>query len=157
MSEAEVVEQLVEFTNILLVGVSIIFTVVSTYIVALNYFIGSSNFMARLGSFLFVTLILGMLLFVMMGAEATHLGLTNRLLELEASGEITAAGRAVLANAEAELAAGMSIDGVVRICVWLGLAFVYVALAYLTFMHRWEPDAIPVSIENRPSSQKASS
>ena len=149
MNEAEVVEQLVGFTNTLLAGVSLIFSVVSAYVVALNYFIGSSNFMARFGSFLFVTLILGMLLVVMMGAAATHVGLTARLVELESAGELTAAGRAVLANAEAELAAGYSIDAVVRICVWAGLGFVYLALAYLTFLHKWQPDAIPVTIENR--------
>ena len=57
MSEGEVVEQLVEFTNILLVGVSLIFSIVSAYVVALNYFIGSSNLMARLGSFAFITLV----------------------------------------------------------------------------------------------------
>ena len=50
MSEGEVVEQLVEFTTILLAGVSVLFTVVSAYIAALNYFIGSANFAARLFS-----------------------------------------------------------------------------------------------------------
>lgn len=149
MSEGEVVEQLVGFTNTLLAGVSLIFSVVSAYVVALNYFIGSSNFLARLGSFLFVTLILGMLLVVLMGAAATHAGLTSRLVELEAAGQLTAAGRAVLTNAQAKFAGGYSIDAVVRMCVWTGLGFVYLALAYLTFLHRWQPDAIPVTIENR--------
>jgi hypothetical protein len=151
MNEGDVVEQLVEFTNILMVGVSLIFSVVSAYVVALNYFIGSSNFMARLGSFLFVTLILGMLVVVMMGAQTTHMGLIDRLLELEASGELTAAGRAVLANSAPGLAGGFSIDAFIRMCVWVGLLFVYLALIYLTFMHKWTPDAIPVTIEQRQS------
>ena len=64
MSEGEVVQQLVEFTNVLLTGVSLIFSIVSAYVVALNYFIGSANFLARLGSFAFMTLILGMLFVV---------------------------------------------------------------------------------------------
>jgi hypothetical protein len=149
MSEGEVVEQLVGFTNTLLAGVSLIFSVVSAYVVALNYFIGSSNLMARLGSFMFVTLILGMLLVVLMGAAGTHAGLIMRLVELEAAGQLTTAGRAVLENAQAELAAGLSIDAVVRMCVWIGLAFVYFALGYLTFLHKWQPDAIPITIENR--------
>ena len=42
-----------------------------------------------------------------------------------------------------------SIDEVIRACVWAGLGFVYLALAYLTFLHRWTPDAIPVTIEDR--------
>lgn len=154
MSEGEVVAELVEFTNVLLVGVSLIFSIVSAYVVALNYFIGSSNLMARLGSFVFVTLMLGMLMMVLMGAQATHAGLIERLSELEADGQLTAAGRAVLDNARPEWTGVLtgrsySIDGIVRICVWGGLGFVYVALAYLTFLHRWTPDAIPVSIEPR--------
>lgn len=149
MEEGEVIEQLVEFTNVLLLGVSLIFTVVSAYVVALNYFIGSSNFFARLGTFAFVTLILGMLVVVLMGAQALHGGLIARLLEIEASGDLTAAGRAALANAGpgGEFFNGrFSIDEIIRACVWAGLGFVYIALAYLTFLHKWEPDAIPVSV-----------
>lgn len=154
MNEAEVVEQLVEFTNILMVGVSLIFSIVSAYVVALNYFIGSANFLARLGSFLFITLILAMLMVVLMGAEATHAGLIQRLVELESEGKLSAAGRAVLANATPEWAGAItghrySINEIVSLCVWIGLGFVYLALAYLTFLHRWTPDAIPVSIEQR--------
>ena len=154
MTEGEVVAELVEFTNILLVGVSLIFSIVSAYVVALNYFIGSSNLMARLGSFAFVTLILGMLMMVMMGAQMTHAGLIQRLAEIEAAGQLTAAGRAVLENARPEWTGaltghGYSLDDVVRSCIWTGLGFIYLALAYLTFMHRWTPDAIPVTIEPR--------
>ena len=154
MSEGEVVEQLVEFTNILLVGVSLIFSVVSAYIVALNYFIGSSNFFARLGSFLFLTLILGMLYVTMMGASATHVGLVERLRELDAAGELTAAGKAVLANATPDIVGAISgrsysIDSIIQLCVWGGLGFVYLALAYLTFLHKWTPDELNVSLSQR--------
>jgi hypothetical protein len=154
MSEAEVVAELVEFTNILMVGVSLIFSIVSAYVVALNYFIGSSNFLARLGSFLFITIVLGMLVVVMAGAQMTHMGLIARLHELEAQDQLTAAGRAVLANAAPEWVGAItghrySIDEIIRACVWAGLGFVYLALAYLTFLHRWTPDAIPVTIEGR--------
>ncbi len=152
MSEAEVVSELVEFTNILLAGVSLIFSIVSAYVVALNYFIGSSNLLARLGSFAFVTLILGMLTAVMMGAQLTHVGLIARLHELDALGQLSAAGRAVLSNAEPEWVGAItgrrySIDDVVRACVWAGLGFVYAALAYLTFVHHWQPDIVNVKLE----------
>ncbi len=154
MTEAEVVEQLVEFTNILLAGVSLIFSVVSAYVVALNYFIGSAAFTARLGGFLFITLVLGMLVAVMMGAQTTQMGLTDRLGELNEMGQLTAVGRAMLANATPNPAlasgfAGHSIDEIIRWCVWAGMGFVYFALAYMTFLHRWRPDAIPVTIEER--------
>jgi hypothetical protein len=149
VSEADVIAELVEFTNILMVGVSLIFSIVSAYVVALNYFIGSANFLARLGSFLFITLVLGMLMVAMLGAQATHIGLIARLTELRDAGELTAAGRAVLANATQAggLLENYSVDDVIRLCVWGGLGFVYVALGYLTFLHKWTPDAIPVTIE----------
>jgi hypothetical protein len=155
VTEGEVVEQLVNFTNILLVGVSLIFSIVSAYVVALNYFIGSSNFMAKLGSFAFVSLVLAMLVLVMLGAQSTQIGLIERLQEIGAAGELTAAGRAVLANATPEWVGAItgnrySIDDAVRSFIWIGLSFVYIALAYLTFLHRWTQDAFPVSIENRP-------
>lgn len=157
MSEGEVVEQLVEFTNILLVGVSLIFSIVSAYVVALNYFIGSANFLARTGSFLFITLILGMLMAVLIGAQVTHGGLIDRLVELENQGQLSAVGRAVLENAAPGMRGAItgnqySLDGIIQLCVWVGLGFVYFALAYLTFLHRWTPDAIPVSITERHSS-----
>jgi hypothetical protein len=160
MSEGEVVEQLVEFTNILMVAVSLIFSIVSAYIVALNYFIGSANFAARLGSFLFITLILGLLVATMIGAQTTHLGLIARLQELAADGSLSAAGRAILANAapnwdDPTQDGGASVDAIIRVCVWLGLAFVYVALGYLTFAHKWSPDAIPVTIEHRREVERA--
>jgi hypothetical protein len=154
MTEGEAVEQLVQFTNILMVAVSLIFSIVSAYIVALNYFIGSANFAARLGSFLFITLILALLVATMMGASSTHAGLIARLQELGASGQLSAAGRAILANAVPTTSAGgASVDDIIRIFVWLGLAFVYFALAYLTFLHRWTPDAIPVSIQPERAKQ----
>lgn len=156
MSEADVVEQLIEFTNILLVAVSLIFSVVSAYIVALNYFIGSANFLARLGSFLFITLILGMFVVTMLGTETAHAGLIARLRELEAAGELTAAGRALLTNNETIFNGALSgfaysVDSLIATATWAGLGFVYVALAYLTFLHKWTPDVIPVAIQQKGS------
>ncbi|MGE0742220.1 MAG: hypothetical protein AB7O98_12845 [Hyphomonadaceae bacterium] len=157
MSEGEVIEQLVEFTNILLIGVSLIFSIVSAYVVALNYFIGEANFMARLASFAFMTLILGMLMIVLMGAGATHAGLIERLHEIDAAGELTAAGRAVLSNANPAYVGAFtgriySIDEIVRLCTWAGLLFVYIGLAYLTFLHSWRPDVINVAVQDNERS-----
>ncbi len=143
MSEGEVVELLVEFTSVLLLGVSVLFTVVSAYVVALNYFIGEANLGARVASFAFLTLILGMLIMVMVGAQATHVGLIERLRELDAAGQLSAAGRAQLHNADS------AIDTIVRTCVWLGLVGTYIALAYLTFIHRWTPDVVRVALQSR--------
>ena len=148
MSEGDVVDQLVNFTNILLAGISVLFTVISAYVVALNYFIGSASTGARIMAFLFVSLILALLAFVMLGAQATQAGLVERLREIGVV-NLSAAGRAVLRNATTAQIGGQSIDEIVKLCVWAGLAFIYAALAYMTFLHKWTPDAIPISIESR--------
>lgn len=143
MSEGEVVEQLIEYTNVLLFGVSIIFTVVSAYIVALNYFVGEALLLARVGAFAFVSLILGLLLVVMIGAEANHAGLIARLRELDSGGELTSAGRAMLSNAT------NGTDDIVRALLWAGLLSVYAVLGYMTFLHRWKPDVVNVALQSR--------
>ena len=141
MSEGEVVEQLIGYMSLLLLGVSIIFTVVSTYIVALNYFVGEAQLVARVGAFAFVSLMLVLLLVVMIGAEATHSGLIARLRELVAAGELTAAGRGALGNATG------GVDGWVRALLWVGMLSVYAVLGYMTFIHRWKPDVVNVALQ----------
>jgi len=141
MTEGEVMEQVVGYMSLLLAGVSIIFTVVSTYIVALNYFVGDANFVARLGAFAFVSLILTLLLVVMVGAQNAHDGLIGRLAELEAQGQLSAAGRAALANAS------NGVDDAVRTLTWVGMLAVFGALGYMTFIHRWRPDIVNVQIQ----------
>jgi hypothetical protein len=140
MSEGEVVEQLVEYMSLVLLGVSLIFTVVSAYIVALNYFVGDAMFLARVGAFAFVGMILALLMAVMLGAEQTHSGLLERLREIEAAGQLTAAGRAALANARE------GIDDLVRTLLWVGMISLYAVLAYMTFLHRWKPDVVNVAL-----------
>jgi hypothetical protein len=153
MTEGEVIEQLVEFTSILLAGVSVLFTVVSAYVVALNYFIGEANLIARTLTFVFVSLILAMLVFVMLGAQATQIGLVDRLVELERAGELTAAGHAALANAQPGVGMDVfgqrSVDDIIRFCVWTGLGFIYLALAYLTFIYRWRTDVYRVALQQQ--------
>lgn len=140
MTEAEVVEQTVEYMSLLLFGVSLIFSVVSAYIVALNYFVGDAMFTAKLGAFAFVSLILTLLMVVMIGAQTTHAGLIARLAALEAAGQLTEAGRAVLANSQ------NGVDGIVRMLLWVGMLTVFGALAYMTFLHRWKADVVNVAI-----------
>ena len=146
MSEAEVVEQAVEFMGLLLLGVSLIFSVVSAYIVALNYFVGDAMFSARLGAFAFVSMILGLLMAVMVGAQGVHAGLIGRLAAMDAAGDLTEAGRAVLANSR------NGVDQLVRTMLWVGMLTVFGALAYMTFLHRWKPDVVNVALQSKRGS-----
>jgi hypothetical protein len=41
-----------------------------------------------------------------------------------------------------------SIDSIIRTCTWVGMAFVYGGLAYLTFVHQWRPDVVNVAIKD---------
>jgi len=143
MTEGEVMEQIVGYMSLLLLGVSIIFTVVSTYIVALNYFVGDAQLVARVGAYAFVSLILLLLLVVMIGAQTAHDGLIARLRELDAEGALTAAGSAALSNAS------NGVDGAVRWLTWVGMLAVFAALGYMTFLHRWKPDIVNVQIQSK--------
>jgi len=152
MTEGEVVEQLVQFTNILLAGVSVFFTVVSAYIAALNYFIGSAAFIARLLAFTFITAVLAMLGAVMIGGALSHQGLISRLDELNQEGALSAAGRALLANSadQSFYGAAISLDDAVRLGLWVIIGVIYLSLFYLTFFHRWKPEIIPVTVQQSP-------
>jgi NADH:ubiquinone oxidoreductase subunit 4 (subunit M) len=143
MTEGEVVEQSIEYMGLVVLGMSLIFSVVSAYVVALNYFVGEATFSARFGAYTFVSLILALLLVVIIGAQNTHTGLMERLVELEASGDLTAAGQAVLANSRT------GIDDIVRYMVWFGMLAVFVVLAYMTFLHRWKPEVVQVALQSR--------
>lgn len=150
MSEAEVVEQLVNFTNLLLAGVSVFFTVISAYVAALNYFVGQASFIARLFAFLFVSTVLAMLGVVMLGAQLMHDGLIARLEEIRDETGLSAAGRAALANSAAADMGGFSVDALVRYGLWGVSAVLVVTLIYLTFIHRWRSEVVPVSITQAP-------
>ncbi len=151
MSEAEIVEQLVQFTNLLLAGVSVFFTVISAYVAALNYFIGQAGMLARLAAFAFVGVVLAMLAAVMWGAQLMHDGLIARLYEIQDESGLSAAGRAALANAAGSEIMGMSVDTLVRYGIWGVSGLVVLVLFYLTFLHKWRSEIIPIAVTT-PSS-----
>lgn len=146
MTEAEVVEQLIDYTDTLLVAVSLLFTIVSAYVAALNYFVRRANVWGRVGAFAFFAFIFGVLCSVLWGAQQTHTALIGRLQELDASGGLSSVGQSILANAE-RTAPGLetaeryglliSIDRIVMSGMWGGLILTVLALFVLTFIVRW--------------------
>lgn len=140
MSEAEILGQLNSFTDTVLAGITVFFTVVSTYVAALNYFIRNTALLGRLAAFLFLTFILALLLAVMAGAQSLHDGLIAALRDLKMQG-LSPAGLAALDNSGASLMVvggeRYTIDLIVRIGMWGGLAITYVGLFFLTFVFRW--------------------
>lgn len=131
MTEAEVVNLLVEFMHVLLGGISIYFTIVSAYVVGLYAFLVRAHVVLKLVAFLFFTLIFFFLMQFNYGAGVFQRGLVQVLADLEATTGLSAAGQTALDSARSGL------NGKVRTVMWLGSIATYLALIYLTFFHRW--------------------
>lgn len=143
MSEAEILQLLAGFTDTVLVGLSVFFTVVSAYVAGLNYFVRRAPMLGRICAFVFLTFILALLLAVMEGAQGLHDGLMASLRELAKAG-LSGAGRAALANADAEIMTlsgqTVSVNAIVRFGLWGGMGLTYAGLFFLTFVFRWGDD-----------------
>lgn len=140
MTEGEVVEQLIQFTNLLLVGAGVFFTILSVYVASLHYVLHNERLVTRLMAFFFVSVTLVMLGVVLLGAQSQHAGLIARLQELQAAGQLTAAGGAGVLNATTGWTiAGrtVSIDQAVVCLIWTSGVLTYAGLSYLTFVYRW--------------------
>ncbi len=133
MTEAEIVEGLVESVSAVLAVVSIYFTIVSAYIAALYYFLHRAPFLLKTLAFLFLS---GAMVF---------LGLTTVALERLTSGLLTAWHALENKVTEApppDLYFGFEafILEDYQVAIWAGWAVafgIYLGLLYLTFLHRW--------------------
>lgn len=130
MSEADVIEQMVEYQNILLLGVSVFFTVISAYVVAVWAFLRHAGFGLRVFSFFFLTLVVAFLARVAHGSQQIHDGFIETLVELDRTVGLSPTGDAALNNALSGL------DGVIQQSMFFAVIVVYIALFFLTFFAR---------------------
>jgi hypothetical protein len=133
MTEADVIEQLVEFQNVLLFGVSIFVTLISAYVVALYAFLDEAGIALKFFALAFLTLVLVFLGAFFYGSARFQVGLVDTLRVIEQAGDpgLTPAGKAALANADS------GIDNIIRYAV-IGVAGTfYLALIVLTFWNGW--------------------
>lgn len=130
MSEADVIEQMVEYQNILLLGVSVFFTVISAYVVAVWAFLRHAGFGLRVFSFFFLTLVVAFLARVAHGSQQIHDGFVATLVELDRTVGLSPTGDAALNNALSGL------DGVIQQSMFFAVIVVYIALFFLTFFAR---------------------
>jgi hypothetical protein len=157
MTETEITARLVEFTNILLAGITVYFTIVSGYVAAMNYFLGASNFLARVFAYMFVSVVMGMLIVVMLGAQHVHEALIAELDRMAAENTLGPVGFAALGNSLGTtipipgMPLEFSIDYAVRIGVYLIFIVTYLVLFHMTFLHKWRRDVTPVEIVRGPS------
>jgi hypothetical protein len=129
VTEADILEQLVEFQNVLLFGVSIFVTLVSAYIVALYAFLDEAGIVLKVFACGFMTLVLVFLATFFWGSSQLQMGLVNALAAIEP--QLSPAGQQALANARS----GVD-DGIRYVMGVIGLGF-YVALVVLTFWNGW--------------------
>ena len=130
MTEADVIEQMVEYQNILLLGVSVFFTVISAYVVAVWAFLRHAGFGLRAFSFFFLTLITAFLVRVAYGSQQIHDGFIATLVEIDAAVGLSPTGDAALNNAVSGL------DEVIQPSMFFAVIIVYIALFFLTFFAR---------------------
>lgn len=140
MTEAEVVDRLVEYLNVLIAGISVFFTIVSAYIAAMHYFLRKERFIGRVAAFGFFMFIMGLIVVVMNGAMQLHGGLIARLRELDAQGALTAAGKAALHNATDAAGRGFSLDGLVNMALFAGVLLTIFGIFTLTFLSPLEDE-----------------
>ena len=80
MTEADIIEQLVEFQNVLLFGVSIFVTLVSAYLVALYAFLDEAGIALKVFASAFLTLVVVFLAAFFYGSAQFHMGLVDALV-----------------------------------------------------------------------------
>ena len=133
MTEAEAIEQLVEFQNVLLTGVTVYFTIISAYIVGLYAFLDEAGFLLKFFAFVFLTVSLVFLGALFFGAANFQAGLVDVLRDIDANQAtaLSPAGRAALANADS------GIDNHIRNAFLGASGGFYLALAVLTFWNGW--------------------
>ena len=132
MSEAEIINQVGFMMEVTLAGISVFFTVVSAYVVALFYFLNKAPWLFKLSAFLFFTVTCLFLGVFTHGAQGHSQSLTDALIALKDSGQsLSPVGEAALIRATSRS------EFYLWAIMWGGLGLIYLALFYFTFLHRW--------------------
>jgi hypothetical protein len=134
MSEAEITEQMVMMMDLTLFGVSVFFSIVSAYIVALFYFLNRAPFGLKVTAFAFFTLTMLFLAVFAAGSFSHAAALQRALIDLAARTEVSPVAGAA---AERGVVDRTALDRTIRSLTWMSMGLVYLALTYFTFFHRW--------------------
>lgn len=129
---------MVMMMDLTLLGVSVFFSIVSAYIVALYFFLNRAPFGLKATAHIFFTLTIAFLAVFAANSFSHAASLQAAMVELGARTPLSPVGaRAV----EGGLGNRGALDVAIRSMSWAGMALVYGALTYFTFVHRWRPDA----------------
>lgn len=139
MTEADILNRLIDYSELTLNGIGVFFSVISFYAAGLYYFINRAAFIGRLAAFIFFSVTLVILSLVFFGASQVQGALVQSLAQLAQQGPLSPPAAAALANAMT-LHAGLSTDAWIRFAMLIGFGVAYVALFYLTLLHNWRFD-----------------
>lgn len=137
MSEGELIELTFEATDAVLQIVALYFSIVSAYIAALYYFIHRAPMLLRLIAFAFVSAALLFLGITSIGVERATSGVVAALHALP---ERTAAPPSTAIYYGFDSLLIDTVDYGV-IAGWAMAGAIYLGLAYLTFVYRWERES----------------
>ena len=134
MTEAEITEQMTAMMELTLNGISVFFTIVSAYTVALFYFLGRAPASLKITAFGFFSLTILFLAVFAYNSFNHAAALREALVELSHTIDLSPIG-------EKAVGAGVygrgDLDKLIRGMMWLGMGLVYLALFHFTFFHRW--------------------
>jgi len=131
MTEAELTSQILTMTELFFTGISVVFSVVSAYIVGLYWFLRKAGWLMKLIGFSFFSLVIALLVVAGFGATRHAHGLNLALVDL---------GEKVNLSSLGSMAIEQTAQGVYNLTA-SGLALmsllIYFGLAYLTFFYKW--------------------
>lgn len=131
MTEADVTYQITIMMDMFFTGISIIFTVISAYMVGLYWFIRHTGYLLKTVAFGFFTFTLGLIVVNGIGAFRHMLSLNRALEEIQERD-----GLSIIGTMAIEPVAGDIFDATATgMAILAGL--IYAGLLYLTFLHRW--------------------
>ena len=139
MTEADILNRLIDYSELTLNGIGVFFSDISFYAAGLYYFINRAAFVGRLAAFIFFSVTLIILSLVFFGASQVQAALVQSLADLAQQGPLSPPAMAALANAKT-LYAGFSTDAWSRWSMLIGFGVAYFALFYLTLLHNWRFD-----------------
>jgi len=137
VTEAEITEQMVMMMDLTLVGVSVFFSIVSAYILAIYYFLRRAPFGLKVTAFAFFSFTFA---FLAIFAANCFSHAASLQAALAALGERTALSPVGLAATKDTLVDRDTLDQAIRAMTWAGMGTVYAALAWFTFLHSWRDD-----------------
>lgn len=134
MSEADITEQMTTMMELTLAGISVFFTIISAYTVALFYFLGRASMGLKVTAFGFFSLTLLFLAIFAFNSFNHAAALRDGLIELARTTDLSVVGESAIGDGPRGRG---ELDILIRGMMWLGMGLVYLALFYFTFFHKW--------------------